>query len=678
MAFFLLAFTGVFSSYFFSQRVTLQVGQIAPETITASRQVLDPVVMDGLKNKAAAKVAPVYVNNPDALPYAKSLLQQCFTGMLAMRFKSGLTAGEVVQRACNIVVPQSVGANILNESAGQFSVDMKEANTALTVVMQTPIRPGDSLVLARDEVGPQLFSQGVTGDDAVFLNALVGWLVQPNQILDANATKQRQDAAMAKVPPHYLLKGQMIVQKGTKVTSDDLKRLAALGRTSGVNLTTFVGGILFTLVFFATVWLYFKRFQREALANDGFLVMLGLISLLTFLLAVLLNGISPYLVPLAASTMLLTILADGRLAILFAFLYLLGIALTLGVPVQALIPLASGALAGTFAVSKVAQRVDLMRAGLYVAGGSVLGVLSSFFLQGPFPLNAGFWQALAWSGVNGVVSSVITIGCLPFLESFFGILTPIKLLELSNPNQPLLRELMLKAPGSYHHSLVVANLAEAAAEAVGADPLLTRVGAYYHDIGKMKRPYFFIDNQFGGKNPHDKISPALSTLIVTSHVKDGLQMAKEHRLHAKIADFIAEHHGTTLVRYFFSRAEELREKGKKLGLTREDDFRYDGPKPKSVEAAIVMLADSVEAAVRSIKEPMPGHVEGTVHRILQERLHDGQLNESKLTLKELDTVARVFTHVLMGVGHQRIEYPPLSSTGTNGESAAKGYGERLS
>lgn len=311
-----------------------------------------------------------------------------------------------------------------------------------------------------------------------------------------------------------------------------------------------------------------------------------------------------------------------------------------------------------------------MRAGLYVAGGNVLGVLSSFFLQGPFPLDASFWQALAWSGVNGVGSSVITIGCLPFFESFFGILTPLKLLELSNPNQPLLRELMLKAPGSYHHSLVVANLGEAAAEAVGADPLLTRVGAYYHDIGKIKRPYFFIDNQFGGKNPHDKISPTLSTLIVTSHVKDGLQMARQYRLHPKIASFIAEHHGTTLVRYFFSRAEELREKGKKHGLTREDDFRYDGPKPKSVESAIVMLADSVEAAVRSMKEPMPGHVEGTVHRILQERLHDGQLNESKLTLKELDTVARVFTHILMGVGHQRIEYPPLSSTEANGGTVA--------
>ena len=282
---------------------------------------------------------------------------------------------------------------------------------------------------------------------------------------------------------------------------------------------------------------------------------------------------------------------------------------------------------------------------------------------------------------NGILSAVGAIGLLPYLETVFGITSSIRLLELSNPNHPLLRKLLLEAPGTYHHSMMVGNLGEAAAEAVGADPLLTRVGSQYHDIGKTKRPYFFVENQFSGVNPHDKISPTLSTLIITSHVKDGVEMARQHKLPKVLVDFIREHHGTDLVKYFYHRAKES---GQDVS---EDDFRYPGPKPQSKETAIVMLADSVEAAVRSMPKPTPGRIEGLVRKIIKERLADGQLDESNITLRDLDLIADAFVKVLTGMYHHRVEYPDgalkerakdkevKASTGGNGQDGGQEGGE---
>ncbi|HHY59606.1 MAG TPA: HDIG domain-containing protein, partial [Clostridia bacterium] len=247
-------------------------------------------------------------------------------------------------------------------------------------------------------------------------------------------------------------------------------------------------------------------------------------------------------------------------------------------------------------------------------------------------------------------------GSLPFLETTFGITTSLRLLEMSNPNQPLLKRLLLEAPGTYHHSILVGNLAEAAADAVRADGLLARVGAYYHDIGKLKRPYFFIENQLTAENPHDKLSPTLSNLIIMAHVKDGLELAKEHQLPKVVTDIIAQHHGTSLISFFYNKAVNQAQEGRHDPVS-EDDFRYEGPKPQTKEAAIVMLADSVEAAVRSIQKSNPGRMEATVRRVIKEKLEDGQLEECELTFKELDIIAQAFVRVLSGFFHSRIEYP---------------------
>jgi putative nucleotidyltransferase with HDIG domain len=255
--------------------------------------------------------------------------------------------------------------------------------------------------------------------------------------------------------------------------------------------------------------------------------------------------------------------------------------------------------------------------------------------------------------LDGIFAAVLAMGSIPLLEGPFGLITAMKLIELSNPNQPLLRKLQVEAPGTYYHSIMVGNLAEAGTEAVGGNSLLARVGAYYHDIGKTKRPYFFVDNQFGAENPHDKLAPGLSALIISSHVRDGIELAREHRVPEAIVNFIREHHGTMLISFFYQKALQA-DTGD--GVV-EADFRYDGPKPQSKETAIVMLADASEATTRTLKHPTPQAIEQVVRKIIKDRLSDGQLDESNLTLKELDVVAKTFTRVLTGAFHQRIEYP---------------------
>lgn len=275
-------------------------------------------------------------------------------------------------------------------------------------------------------------------------------------------------------------------------------------------------------------------------------------------------------------------------------------------------------------------------------------------------LTNGFYGAL-----NGIFCAVLTVGSLPLWESVFGVVTPLKLLELSNPNHPLLKKLLIEAPGTYHHSIIVGNLSEAAANAVGANSLLARTGAFYHDIGKTSRPYFFKENQLTSENPHDKISPSLSSLIITNHVKDGLELAKKHKLPGEITAFINEHHGNTLVAYFYHKALNG-ENGEKVD---EESFRYKGKKPQTKETAIVMLADSVEAAVRSLSAPNRDKIQKMIEKIIKDKLEDGQLEDCDLTLKELESIKQAFINVILGIFHERIEYPDLDMKEAKGRKA---------
>ena len=303
-------------------------------------------------------------------------------------------------------------------------------------------------------------------------------------------------------------------------------------------------------------------------------------------------------------------------------------------------------------LKKISQRNDILYSTVYVAAAVAVVILSSGIL-----LYNNIKQILLdviLAVFGAFISGILAMGLLPFLESSFSLVTNMKLLELSNPNNPLLKRLLMEAPGTYHHSVMVANLAEVAAEEVGANPMLVRVGAYYHDVGKIKRPFFFGENQLGGTNPHDKISPTLSTTIIISHVKDGLELAKEYDIPKVVSDMIVQHHGTTLVKYFYYTLKNSSENPDEI---REEDFRYPGPKPQSKEAAIIMMADSVEAAVRSIQEPTLEKIEDMVNNIVKDKMNSNQLNECDLTFRELEVIKACFLRVLKGIYHHRIEYP---------------------
>ncbi len=356
--------------------------------------------------------------------------------------------------------------------------------------------------------------------------------------------------------------------------------------------------------------------------------------------------------PLPAMGMLLAVFANWRVA--------MGATLAVALPL-ALIPWQSPAfelvgMAGTWvgivSVRRIRERWDVGKAGIRAGLVMALGMA----VAGPL---VGSWELEAWvrnlglAALSGPIAAVLVMGVLPYLERLTNITTAFTLLELANPSQELLRHLLLKAPGTYHHSILVGNLGEAAAEAIGADPLLVRVGAYYHDIGKTKRPYFFIENQQGMGNQHDNISPRLSSLVITSHVKEGIELARQYRLPQQVADFIPMHHGCSLVAYFYHKATQ----SEGVEEVEEEHYRYPGPRPNTKETAIVMLADGIEATTRTLTRPMPEQIEATVRRIVNKRMGDGELSEAPLTLLEVETIIQAFLRVLLGLYHQRIEYP---------------------
>jgi putative nucleotidyltransferase with HDIG domain len=406
------------------------------------------------------------------------------------------------------------------------------------------------------------------------------------------------------------------------------------------------------MILVGAVVTYLWRFERETFESESKALLIVLVIFAILLFAGVLSRVSGYLMPVAAGTMLYATIIEPRFAMLMGIVLSLASNIVAGNDLRFLIVCLVGATAGVFGIVHLQQRSSLMRAGIGVSVSSLL-TIGALGLADGSPINVNLLEQQFWGILNGVVSAVVTMGSLPFFEGLFGIITPVKLIELSNPNHPLLKKLLVEAPGTYHHSILVGNLAEAATEAVGGNSLLARVGAYYHDVGKTRRPYFFIENQMGGDNPHDKTTPTLSTLIITAHVRDGVEMAKEQGIPERIIEFIREHHGDTLVSYFFTRATE----GGSRTEYAEQDFRYEGPRPTSKETAIVMLADSVEAAVRSMGILAASRIETAVRKIIRDKLNDHQLDKCDLTLGDLDVIAQVFTSVLTGIFHPRIEYP---------------------
>ncbi len=370
------------------------------------------------------------------------------------------------------------------------------------------------------------------------------------------------------------------------------------------------------------------------------------------------QGWSPYYVPVSAAAMAVMLnYRDLELVFVFAMLVSFLVAEMFGGNLYYFWIMFLSSIVGALMSQNVRHRKHIFQAGLGVSITMALLYILYVYASGSNIVKDNLIAVL----VNGILSFAITFVGIPLFEAMFGTITNISLLEWADTQQPLLRKLIMEAPGTYHHSLVVGNLAEAAAEEIGANSLLARVGAYYHDVGKIPRAEYFVENQLKGQNTHEKLSPSMSKLILMNHVKEGLELARKYRLPKQIADFIAQHHGTSLAYYFYQKALE---EGKED--IREEDFRYPGPKPQSKETAIVLLADAVEAAVRSLPDPNPDKIALTVKKVIDSKVIDGQLDECDLTFRDLEKIAKVFTKILSSMYHQRIAYPePKNKNGKN-------------
>ena len=425
----------------------------------------------------------------------------------------------------------------------------------------------------------------------------------------------------------------------------------------GLNWRNAFGVLIFISLMIFWTRFYLRRCSPEILSDNNRIALLStivgiliLIMIMVVELTEIIPEISPYIVPVPAAAMLVTILLGGSSAIIVVLFLSIILSALNNFDFNYLFVSLVGGMAGIGSVLRMRNRKDLMRAGLFINITNILSMLILGLLQNVFPLQIG--KNFLWGIGNGFLSVILTTGILPYLESAFSIATNIKLLELADFNQPVLKRLMLEAPGTYHHSLLVGNLVETAAELIGANSLLARVGAYYHDIGKLPKAEYFIEN-VRSKSKHDTLAPPMSSLILVSHVKDGVALAKEHNLDKVIIDIIEQHHGTCLIHFFYQRALEEY----KAEKVEEGTYRYPGPKPRTREAALVMLADAVEAASRTLEEPTHRKIREIVNKIINNKFIDGQLNDCDITLANLHRIAESFIHSLVSIYHPRIEYP---------------------
>jgi len=462
-------------------------------------------------------------------------------------------------------------------------------------------------------------------------------------------------------------KGEIIVREGDRITDEHLEKLSFVKvRESTAAFSVKNSFIIFLLLFFSLtlIYEYAEKNIKKFTLTEKDLNFAGVFTLFSVLLVKASTLIfehfapnyAPYLifiVPIFCYGIIMRIVLFSEAAIIFSIVF----SIVMGFMFENSFPIVLYTLLGNLLSSyfsgKCENRNTILKAGLYTAAIMALIVILFDALQGNTLANTP--AKVAFVLFNGVGSSFIALGLLPVIEHVFNYTTDIKLLELANLEHPLLEEMMVNAPGTYHHSILIGNLAKAAAESIGAHPLLARVSAYYHDIGKLKMPHYFIENRTGNDDVHGGLTPNMSALIILSHIKEGIEMARQYRLGKKITDMIVQHHGTSLVSYFYNRAKELEDP--KLHVIEEKDFRYAGPKPQTKEAGIIMLADSVEASSRILDDPTPKRIETHVQEIIEKIFIDGQLDECELTLKDLHAIQKSFIAILIGIFHHRIEYP---------------------
>ena len=520
-------------------------------------------------------------------------------------------------------------------------------------------------------------------------------LIKPNLTFNQRETEARKALAQKSVKPFYfeIKKGEMLVREGERIGSEHLLKLS--GETNSQNPLYLIGrvpamvvliGFLFAIVYIVGLRgsKLFEEEGRDLLFSSAtLLAMFILIWAYNFVAEEVARGFPfftaralLFAMPVACGAMIISIFQGIQIAVVFSLVISVLASIIVGGGVEFFVYFFASSLVAAYGVRHCSER------GIFIKTGLKLGLIHVFLSLAILMIRGSLYTMEAVIGasagfIGGILIGITATGILPLIEMSFGFTTDIKLLELASLDQLLLRELMVQAPGTHHHSVVISNMVEATAKAVHANPLLAKVSAYYHDIGKMKKPLYFIENQLDVANRHEKLAPSMSSLILTAHVKDGVELANEHGLGKEIIDIIQQHHGTNLISYFYQKAKtkELNvTKGGKSSGVKEENFRYPGPKPQTKEAGLVMLADMVEAASRSLIDPTPSRIQGMVQKIMNKVFSDGQLDECELTLKDLHKIAKSFNKTLSGIFHQRVEYP--ETAGKNAKRVGNGSADQ--
>ncbi len=661
------------------EKYDIQQFNPSKDTIRSIKTVEDPVKTEEERERAASEVTSVYQFSEEVGENRAAIVTSVFEYVMEVQ---GESEGErftieeqvdMLKEDLRVLETEGEGirfsddalTTLLIADSDTLTIVRDSITTSIRDIMSKQIR-SEQVATAKNEIEKRIRSNSVIPANILQTAVLIGrYGINENEILNEELTQARIAQARESIEPTRILQGQLIVQEGQIVDREVYRQLKLLGMlTDQSSLKPIFGLILFISLCMWLVHMQVSKWRTDKDERQSALLVVMVIFILSVIGMILISLVSgnfevtiAFLFPTALAPMLVRSLINERFAILIAFLTasVAGIVFQEGYSVvlqmEITLYILFGGLAGLYVIQGAEKRSHLLQTSMTVAGVNV--VFMAFYLlmtQSDYGVSELLFYGIA-AFTSGLLSGALTIGLLPFFESAFGLISAMKLIELSNPNHPLLKKILTETPGTYHHSVMVANLADAACESIGADGLLARVGCYYHDIGKTKRPGFFIENQMSHANPHDSLPPETSRDIILAHGSDGAKLLQKHKMPKEIIDIAQQHHGTTLLKYFYHKAKE---DGK---LVKEEEYRYAGPKPQKKETAIIAIADSVEAAVRSMKQPTAEKIREIVQSIIKDKLHDGQFDECDLTLKELKTVERVLCETLNGIFHSRIEYP---------------------
>ena len=658
-------------------RYHLEVGMVPTSTIAATKDVVDEVSTEQKRENAASQVMPTYRFQDGVTETVMSDFDQIFAQLRAVRQYAATLPGysstrvftrEELQYAHDMLTMLSLSDYQLTSLMRSSHEELEEAYTLLYAALQSTMQ--GHVTQGQEYTAVYNIRQIVNYRVSIPLGqnvvpAVLAACIQANMLIDQEATDAAREAAREAVEPVVYKQGQNIVVRGEgRITANQLAMLSTLGLLSDANvdLTIYVGSaILVVLVLCGILFLLAHDPHAHVMEENSRLLLMFAVLVLCLGLSLLARLVNAYLAPMVLCAMLMTALLGLTPGVVCnAAMTILVAALAAGgseeYAEKMTVLIICGLLSGTAAAMMMyrkGNRLWVLISGLTACAVDFVCIMAIGLMTNS-ELNGALTNA-AWRVGGSLLGTLLCIALQPLLEIVFNLPTPMKLMELSNPNQPLLRRLLLEAPGTYHHCTIVASLAEAAAEAIGANPLLARVGGYYHDIGKLKRPSYFTENQLGGMNAHDHTDPYVSAAIITSHVRDGVALAKAYRLPLAVQTIIAEHHGNTPVMYFYHKALQMAD-GNPVDI---DTFRYDGRPPRTKEGAIVMMCDTIEAAVRTLKNPTPESIEDFIVKLVRGKMEDGQLNDSPLTLRDIDRICAAATQVLVGVFHERIEYPNM-------------------